>query len=141
MNNSDSAVISISILYRRTTIWEESYACDIGLSAAQIPVISAICRYNGISQSELCNCLNMDKGTIAKTISNLEKNEFVIRQKNPKDQRAYFIIPTQKALDVYPIIVKKGSDWFQILTKDMTDDERFQFEYLLAKAAENATTK
>ena len=141
MNNSDYAVINISIIYRKTTIWEEIYAGEIGLSAAQIPVISAICRNNGISQSELCNCLNMDKGTIAKNILNLERNKFVTREKNPIDQRAYFIIPTKKALDVYPIIVEKGSDWFQILTRDMTDAERFQFECLLVRAAQNAVGK
>lgn len=44
-----------------------------------------------------------------------------------------------KAIDVYSTIVEKGSDWLQILTKEITEDERKQFEYLLARLAENVS--
>ena len=134
----DKNIINISVIYRRTAMWEESYADSLGLSQAMIPVLASICKNNGILQNELVKCLNMDKGTVTKNVLKLEENDFIRREGVTGDKRAYYLVPTEKASDIYPIIVKNGITWFEHLTKGMTLEERKQFEILLDIAAKNS---
>lgn len=141
MLQRDQGMINISVIYRRTAMWEEGYAISLGLTQAQIPVLAVICKHNGILQNTLRECLNMDKGTIAKSVAKLEQNGYVRKENMPEDKRAYFLVPTQKAKDIYPTIVEKGEVWFDHLTSQMSVEEKKQFERLLDIAARNSLKK
>ena len=132
--------IATSIIYRKTQIWKTEQSVDLGLSAAQIPVVIIVCREKNISQNELGEMLGMDKSTIAKIVVKLEQDGYLVRTINAKDKRAFNLIPTEKSLDSYPQLIKIGDVWNNCLTNGMTEEEIMTLERLLVKAAQNVTT-
>lgn len=79
-----------------------------------------------------------DKGTAANVLSQLEANGFLTKTVNPNDRREYKILPTDKAIAVYPEIVKLREEWHYKLTENFSDIERDIFEKLLEKTMNNA---
>lgn len=140
---SDREITQISVaastIYRKTQIWKAEQSTDLGLSAAQIPAVIIVCREDGISQNELGEMLLLDKSTVAKIVGKLVENGYFIRTSNTKDKRAFDLIPTKKATDIYPSLLELGVIWDDYLTNGMTEDEIIIFERLLLKAAQNAT--
>lgn len=135
LNDNNS---SISVIYRKMTIWQNHYCIPLGLTAAQVPVILWTCVLGKASQNTLAKKLVIDKSVVAKTVANLIQTGFLQREINPEDTRSYLISPTEKALAVYPFLIENGCDWMNHLTDGMTEEEKSQFSALLKKAAKNA---
>ena len=77
---------------------------------------------------------------ITKTVTKLEELGFLIRSKNKKDKRTYDIVPTDKALEVYPYLKEQTEMCFNLMTDKMTKHEKEEFKRLLIIAAESAIT-
>lgn len=50
----------------------------------------------GLSQRDLCEILNIDQNTMVRTIDDLVKLGYVLRDKNPKNRRTNMIVLTSK---------------------------------------------
>lgn len=55
-----------------------------------------------MSQVEICRDLDMDKSTVAKMLSRLEKNGFVTKSVNQDDVRSFHVALTDKAIALVP---------------------------------------
>ena len=131
----DSPFKSISILYRKSHIWLNDSCTQYSLTAAQASIILIVCDFAIITQDDITKRLGLDKSVIAKTVTKLEKNGFLIRSENIKDKRTYNVIPTQKALNVYPFLKEQIDICFHRMTQNMTETERSEFKRLLLMAA------
>lgn len=136
---NNQITIANSIIYRKTQIWKTEQLSLIGITAAQIPIIIVVCKRSIISQNELGETLAMDKSTIAKIVTKLEKNGYLIRTTNKKDKRAFDLMPTKKSKEVYPKLIKLANVWNEYLTDGMSKEEIDILERLLLKASSNAT--
>ena len=78
----------ISQIYRkgRASISKGLEQYDIG--SGQMMFLLQLYKQDGISQEELTEKLNIDKGTTARSIKKLEKEGFIIRVKDEHDKRA-----------------------------------------------------
>lgn len=103
-DSAENPLNSISILYRKSHIWLNNSCAGHQLTAAQASVILILCDFGAMTQDEMTKCLSLDKSVIAKTVTKLEEQGFLIRETHAKDKRTYDIRPTRKALDVYPFI-------------------------------------
>lgn len=141
MNENDSLQISVaaSIIYRKTQMWKDVHYLDSELTSAQIPVLITVCRKEGISQNELVELLMMDKSTVAKLIGKLVESGYLLRLPNAKDKRAYDLLPSTKAMNLYPRLLENGVIWENTLTKGMSADEVKILKRLLTLATQNAT--
>lgn len=87
-----------------------------GVGSAEFDLIHLVRHHPGISQKEISQQLNMDKGAVAKRVKNLEEKGYLKREVNPDDHRSALIY---------------ASDEAQQLKYSKTYVETFFYEYLL----------
>ena len=127
---------SISILYRKSHIWLNSGCAEYRLTAPQTSVILLLCDFGAMTQEELTRCLSLDKSVIAKTVTKMEERGLLSRTTNARDKRTYDIRPTKQAWEVYPLIKAQVHSCFVHMTRQMTEQEREEFQRLLLLAAQ-----
>lgn len=74
----------------------KTFVQDRNINKTQVRALTFIKNYGSISMSELCNMLNIEKGSLTSMIDDLEKKEYVERVKDKKDRRKYNIILTEE---------------------------------------------
>ena len=67
------------------------------MGRSQWLIIEHLIRTPGISQDQLASLLNLDKTSIAKSLSKLETYGFVTRNRSLTDGRKYELYPTEQA--------------------------------------------
>lgn len=73
---------------------------------------------NGISQEELNNKLQLDKGVVARIAKKLEKNGYIQRIINEEDKRAYKLFITNQAKEFFPTMDSLLIEWNEVLLGD-----------------------
>ena len=101
--------------------------------------ILAVCRNPGMSQECLARHLCFNKSSVARHLSNLEKNGYVERKTSPKDKRELMVFPTQKMKELYPEILKITMQWDELVAKSVTGEEMEIFHEILDKIVERSS--
>ena len=70
---------------------------ETGIGSGEFDLIHAVRHTPGISQSEICQQLNMDKGAVARRVASLEAKGYLTRRKNPEDGRGQMLYATEAA--------------------------------------------
>ena len=78
-----------------------------------------------------------EKSVVAKAIAKLIAAGYITREQNPKDKRAFNLVPTEKAQEVYPMLVGQGDQCMERLTAGLTPEEKEELGVLLEKMVEN----
>ena len=138
MDHTESPFKSISILYRRSHIWLNNGCTHVDLTGAQALLILIVCDFDGLTQDEITKRLSLDKSVIAKTVNKLEELGFLLRTPNARDKRTYDVRPTERAWEAYPFIKEQVEECFRRMTRTMSEEERREFQRLLALAARAA---
>lgn len=94
--------------------FDESIA-RFGLSLTQWRALAYLIKTEGMTQTELAKCLELERATIGLTIDRLEKLEFVERQPAEKDRRVWRIFLCQKAIDIIPELREEASSVYEIM--------------------------
>jgi DNA-binding MarR family transcriptional regulator len=91
---------SISILYRYNQRFfaQKLQEYSLPIEVGQIPTLIQVYRHPGITQDGISSNACMDKGTVARTIKQLEENNIIIKESDPKDRRVNHIFATQKGM-------------------------------------------
>ena len=98
----------ISILYRYNQCFfakklkEDSLSIDV----AHIPALMQAYRNPGITQDGISTNVGMDKGTVARTVKQLEDAGLIIRKTDENDRRANHIFATPKGLEIKEQVFK-----------------------------------
>ena len=138
MVTPDKDIVELSIIYRKINIWKNEQSMQLGVTAAQVPVVMIVCQNEGIAQNDVVEELAMEKSVVAKTIGKLISAGFLERKQCKKDRRAYNLYPTDKAREIFPKLAEQGKKCMELLTVGMTQDERTEFGRLLNIVSENA---
>ena len=125
------------MIYRKINAWRSEHAAPLGLSSSQVTIIIETCKNSGISQTELVKRLSHEKSVVAKAIAKLIAAGYITREQNPKDKRAFNLFPTEKAQEVYPMLVGQGDQCMEWLTAGLTPEEKEELGVLLEKMVEN----
>lgn len=128
----------IDRITRLAYIYREDYLKEYGLSGIHHTYINWICRYPGITQEELAQAIFVNKSSVARQVAVLEKNDYVKRVESPDDKRKLLLYPTEKALEVQPVIKKMLNDWNAQLLADFAPDERKFLSEALAQVMDKA---
>lgn len=127
----------ISKIYRKSQMYLNEQVKPMELTSGQIPFIVITCRNGKMVQNKFCELLDMDKSTVAKMLAKLETQGYVLRKMNQIDCRFIDVYPTQKALEIYPVLTQIGEKWSLQLTSHMTETEKALFFDVLQNAAKN----
>ena len=85
-----------SIIYRHGKTINDRMIRKFHLSGGQSRYLARICDNPGISQEELAQYYQIDKGAIAKSVRRMGELGYVKREQNPEDRRAYCLFPTEE---------------------------------------------
>lgn len=68
-----------------------------GVGAAEFDIVHLVRHNPGITQTQVVQALNMDKGAAAKRVASLENKGYLIRRPNPADGRSQLLYATEAA--------------------------------------------
>ena len=94
-----------------------------GLKACHASYLLEICQHPGISQDGLAARICINKSNVARQASALEEDGFITRRACEADKRCMALYPTEKTLELLPQIQKIMSEWEQLLTQDLSEEE------------------
>lgn len=113
----------ISMLSRSAHKYFEHQLKPLDLNRGSLFILKRLYEKDRISQNELCDLLQMDKANIARIIAQLVELDYVNKELNENDQRAYRLNLTKKADDNKIKILSIFTSWSQILTKDFSEND------------------
>ena len=141
-NNSCQSVGKyISIIHRTGSSFLSKEFSKFNIGSGQYMYLIHLYKNDGLSQEELTEILNIDKGTTAKSIKKLETEGFVMRVKDKNDKRINRVYLTPKALEIKDEFLSSINAWENTLTSNLSYAEKEQALTLLKKIAYNITHK
>ena len=111
---------------------------EVGLSGCQHSYIINICNNPGISQDALSKKLYINKSNVARQLSILEENGFIVRKQSTEDKRNMLVFPTEKAKQALPVVIKVLREWSSYLSEGFTEEEIRKFTEMMDKISEKA---
>lgn len=97
-----------------------------------------ICERPGISQEALSRRLLLDKSTVARQCAALEEAGLIQRNPCPEDKRILQIFPTDSAMELLPQLNQAWNTWEDLVTQDLTEEEKSLAAELLVKMKSRA---
>jgi len=67
---------------------------EVGLAARQAGILTMVTELGPMTQRALADALRIDRTTMVALIDDLERRGLVVRQRHPRDRRAFLICPT-----------------------------------------------
>lgn len=131
----------ISQIYRKGGAHLSKELSIYGIGQGQLMFLTQLYKKDGINQEELTEILKIDKGTTARAIKKLEEVNFVIRERDEFDRRAYKIYLTDKAKKIKTIIFDVLRDYDERLVSSLTEDEKEIFTKILKQICINNNLK
>ncbi|MBM7635487.1 MarR family winged helix-turn-helix transcriptional regulator [Streptococcus saliviloxodontae] len=128
---------AISILIKRASLAFDKQANEqlvrIGLTNSQYKILKFLYRQPSLSvtQRMIEQHFDMSNPTVTGILQNLEKNDFIYRQTNPKDARSKVIGLSQKTLDMTDELLALGAAIDQELTKNLSSSDKENLKHLL----------
>ena len=141
-NNSCQSVGKyISIIHRTGSSFLSKEFSKFNIGSGQYMYLIHLYKNDGLSQEELTEILNIDKGTTAKSIKKLETEGFVMRVKDKNDKRINRVYLTPKDLEIKDEFLSSINAWENTLTSNLSYAEKEQALTLLKKITYNITHK
>jgi DNA-binding MarR family transcriptional regulator len=115
----------ISILYRYNQCFfaKKLKEYSVPIDVAHIPSLMQVYMNPGITQDGISMNISMDKGTVARTVKQLEDAGLVTRQTDEKDRRANHIYATPKGLEIKEQIFQIIEELHQVLYRGFDTGE------------------
>ena len=120
-------------MYRASMLDRDLHFQDKGISGCQTSYIMQVVWRPGLSQEDLSKLLLVNKSTVTRHVSQLEKSGFIIRELDPEDQRKKRLYPSEKAKKIYEEIIDYLDDWNNLLLQDFTEEEAEMITQALQK--------
>ena len=114
---------------------------ETGIGSGEFDLIHAVRHTPGISQSEICQQLNMDKGAVARRAASLEKKGYLIRRASPEDGRAQMLFATEKAESLKCSKAAVETAFYEWLLEELTEEEQETFADLLDRLYRRVKTE
>lgn len=133
-----SLIKAISAIYRYSQTYIGRNIRDYRIGQGQWAFLTQLLfNYDGITQEELSEILNINKANTARALKKLEAEGYIYRGEDPDDARKkiVYVTETSRAFEQEFHEIFKGLN--RILSKDFTDDERETARRLLYKMFDN----
>ncbi len=130
----------INIIGRCAMIYRTEQLKDTGLSGVHHSYILTLCHNPGMSQEQIAKHIYINKSNVTRHLAQLEKNGYIERRQSDTDKRVTLVYPTEKAFEILPKVQELTRGWNRYLTEDFSDEEMEQFNAMLERITEKATT-
>jgi MarR family transcriptional regulator, lower aerobic nicotinate degradation pathway regulator len=86
------------LLYRASQISQSlanEMLAEMALSARQVGILTMVTELQPMTQKALGDALRIDRTTMVALLDDLEERGYVVRQRHPRDRRAFLVHPTE----------------------------------------------
>jgi len=108
------------------------------LPPVAFPLLMRLKHRDNVSQEDLVDEFLVDKGTVARTLANLEDAGLVAREVDPEDRRIKRVSVTEKGCEVAGDLKAVARRWEGKLLEGFSEQEREQLVEFLARMKDNA---
>lgn len=106
---------------------------ETGIGTGEFDLIHLVRHQPGISQKEVSQLLNMDKGAVARRVASLEQKGYLIRKENPSDGRSQLLYAEEKADLLKNSKAQVETVFYEWLLEALSVREQEEFSRLLDK--------
>lgn len=114
-------------VYRTSRAFQKSFDLElrdkVGLTLSQWRVINVLVSFNGITQKEIADKLELEAPSLIPMIDKLQSLELLERRPDPKDRRINRIYLTKKAESLYESMHECGLSIIKSATKGIDQDQ------------------
>jgi DNA-binding MarR family transcriptional regulator len=110
---------------------------EFKLQRGQFIFLTRICEQPGINLMELSQVLKVDKTTTTKAIQKLLEENYVQRIRDVTDKRMWHLYPTDKAIGLYPYIIREENKHIDVCFAGFSPEEQIMAYSLLRRMGEN----
>lgn len=101
---------------------------NIGFSDTEHLICTFLLGHCGGSQDDVADALKLEKATVARAISSLEKKGYVERNINLDNRRKYILTLTQAGKDSISEVADIYDVWLHKISSTLTEQEQEQFD-------------
>lgn len=114
-------------MYRTSRVFQKAFDLElrnkVGLTLSQWRVINILISFNGITQREIADKLELEAPSLIPMIDKLQSLELVERRSDPKDRRINRIYLTKEAESLYQSMHECGLSIIKSATKGIDQDQ------------------
>ncbi|TCL60027.1 DNA-binding MarR family transcriptional regulator [Kineothrix alysoides] len=124
-------------IYRNTLEYTNEVFKKYSLGSGTYPYLMILYNKEGISQNQISKELAVDKALSARVIKKLIDLDYIRKETNTKDSRAYCLYLTDKAKAIIPAMKEELGIWNEIMTQNLTEEEKDNITDILSKVLGN----
>lgn len=102
-----------------------------GIGPAEFDFVQMVRHHPGITQTEICQKLELDKGAAARQSANLEAKGYLRREPNPDDGRSQLLFVTDKADELKSSKAHLEMAFYDWLTEPLSEGELTELDRML----------
>lgn len=121
---------------RLRQVFDESIK-RFGLTRTQWRTLAYVFRSEGLTQTELAQCVELERASIGQTIDRLEELNYVERRKVDDDRRVWKIYLLPAALELLPTLRHEADTVYEKMLRDIPKAERERLYKTLGDLAKN----
>lgn len=119
---------NLYLLFRNAKEYCHSQIKNIGVSDTEHLICTFLLGHYGGSQDDVADALKLEKATVARALSSLEKKGFVERSINSGNRRKYILTLTQSGKDSISEVADIYDVWLSKISSCLTEQEQKQFD-------------
>lgn len=128
----------IGCIHRQAAHFFEHELAPFGLGSSHHFILMMLYRHDGISQNRIAKHMRVDKALTTRAVRKLMELDYVRREKDESDSRAYRIFLTERGLALKPKIRSILKKWSDLLTDGFSTEEKRAAFSFLERMSENA---
>ncbi len=130
---------NLSIIVRYSHIYLNRKLQELDIGHAEQAILAYLIDKETVNQETIARHFMIDKGTIAKTLSRLEKKQYIKRFTNLKNQREKLVSLSEKGKEINNHMRKVLDDWNTYLFEGLNQEDKDKFYEAIAVIAANTT--
>ncbi len=112
---------------------------EVGLAARQVGILTMVTELEPMTQKALSDALRIDRTTMVALIDDLEGRGLVVRNRHPRDRRAFLVCPTDAGRAAKVAAVAILDEQQSRFLAPLTQEERVHLGQLLNRLYANAS--
>src|SRR6056297_2758399 len=107
------------------------------ISHAQLSLLMALYKHEGIYQQELCRLFNLNKAAVTRELKDLEQKNYIAKKIDQKDRRKFLIYLTKKAKNNKKGIISILDKIESRMRSGLSENEVNEFLTIIKKVCRN----
>lgn len=112
----------------------------VDLTKGQYVYLVRICEHPGIFPDKLAEMIKVDRTTASRALKKLEMSGFLMKKNDETNKKIKKLYPTEKALQIYPFIIREHEHSNTVALNGFTDEEIKQLSGYIQRVRDNIVT-